>query len=101
VGAFAGGEQSGAAVPRAGGGIITDVGTAKPKKRGHFEFTPTRGGCREPDFSLEATSGDEKVLIAITEEKAVDSGWGDFTCTAVLPRAEAERLRDRLIGVLA
>lgn len=69
----------------------------RPVTRGSFEFCPP---WMVEGEELEATSGEQGVTISVTEEKAVDSYNSYFTCAAVLPRADAERLRDWLIEVL-
>jgi hypothetical protein len=79
--------------------------TTKPTvttKRAHFEFKPD--GPRRWDGSdgeLEAVAGDHCVTISVTDEQAVDSYNQTFTCEALLPRPEAERLRDWLIEMLS
>lgn len=72
----------------------------KPVKRGTFEFKPTVEGIFDPDGELEVCSGEQGVTVSVTQERAVDSYNAYFTCESVLPRAEAERLRDWLIEVL-
>jgi hypothetical protein len=53
------------------------------------------------DGELEAVAGDHCVTISVTDEQAVDSYNQTFTCEALLPRPEAERLRDWLIEMLS
>jgi hypothetical protein len=70
-------------------------------KRGTFEFTPKPEKYDDPDGSMAVVSWEAGVAFAVTEDKAVDSYNSEFTCEAVLPRAEAERLRDWLIEMLS
>lgn len=70
-------------------------------KRGTFEFHPVGANIFDSDGTMEVTSGDHGVTFSVTEEKAVDSYNEMFTCKAVLPRVEAERLRDWLTEILS
>lgn len=73
-------------------------------KRDTFEFIPknvNQVSWDVPDGSMEVTSGPHGVTFEVTDECAVDSYNSEFTCGALLPRSEAERLRDWLIDVLS
>lgn len=73
----------------------------KAMKRGHFEFKPDPDIYHDEDGELEIVTGDHGVTISVTQERAVDSYNWMFTCEALLPRVEAERLRDWLNEVLS
>ena len=69
-------------------------------ERDHFAFTPEVRNWYE-NGELEAVAGEQGVTISVTQEQAVDSYNSSLTCEAVLPRSDAERLRDWLIKVLS
>jgi hypothetical protein len=72
-------------------------------ERGYFEFKDTRNWLDahgDLEAEIEAVSGQQGITISVTQEHSVSSYNETFTCTAVLPLAEAIRFRDWLNEVL-
>ncbi len=66
-----------------------------------FEFSPDGTKLFIPDGLLAITSSEDGILVEVTDDVACDSYNTEACCRTLLPRADAERLRDWLIEVLA
>ncbi len=70
-------------------------------KRDTFEFSPDGTKLLRPDGLLDITSSEDGILIEVTDDVACGSYNTEACCRTLVPKADAERLRDWLIDVLA